>query len=59
MLYNRIARLVLNYSFGTHYCEMLSTLNWLILSQREKLNLLKMANATMDGLVGECFGAPC
>lgn len=59
MLYNRIARFVLNCSFGTHYCEMLSASNWLILSQRKKLNLLKMANAAMDGLVGECFGAPC
>lgn len=59
MLYNRIARFVLNCSFGTHYCEMLSALNWLILSQRKKLNLLKMANAAMDGLAGECFGAPC
>lgn len=59
MLYNGFARFVLNYSFGTHYCEMLSTLNWLILSQRKKLNLLKMANAAIDGSVGGYFGAPC
>lgn len=58
MLYNRIARFVLNYSFGTHYCEMLSTLNRLILSQGKKLNLLKMANAAVDGVGGGCFGAP-
>lgn len=58
MLYNRIARFVLNYSFWTHYCEMLSTLNWLILSQGKKLNLLKMANAAIDEVGGGRFGAP-
>jgi len=37
---------------------MLSTLNWLILSQGKKLNLLKMANAAIDEVGGGRFGAP-
>lgn len=59
VLFNRIARFVLNYSFGTHSGEMLSTLNGLALSQRKKLHLLKMTKVAMDRLAGECFGAPC
>lgn len=38
VLYNGITRFVLNCSFGTHHCVMLSTFNWLCLSQRRELN---------------------
>ena len=47
VLHNRAVRFVLNCSFGSHHCEMLSSLNWRPLSQGRELNWFKMVTLSV------------
>lgn len=57
VLHNRTGRFVLNCSFGSHHCEMLSSLNWLPLSQGRELNGFAMAHCTVIGVLRRCSGS--
>lgn len=51
VLHNRAVRFMLNCSFGSHHCEMLSSLNWRPLLQGRELNGFKMVHCKFIGVL--------
>lgn len=56
--HNRAVRFVLNCSFGSHHCEMLSSLNWRPLSQGRELDGFKMVRCQFMGVLRRALKPP-
>lgn len=58
VLHNRAVRFMLNCSFGSHHCEMLSSLNWRPLLQGRELNGFKMVHCKFIGVLRRALQPP-
>lgn len=58
VLHNRAVRFMLNCSFGSHHCEMLSPLNWRPLLQGRELNGFKMVHCKFIGVLRRALQPP-
>lgn len=57
-LHNGAVGFVLNCSFGSHHCEMLSPPNWRPLSQGRELNWFKMVHCAFIGVLRRALKPP-